>query len=334
MVKIKRPVVKKLKWGVAGCGRFTELTFIPMMKFLRRSSLHSFYSHKLNRAKELAELSGASGYFDNYDEFLKSDIDCVFIASVNSHHYEQVIKAAEAGKNILCEKPLAMSSKQADEMVEACKRNNVLLAVNYLHRLHPHVIKAKELIKNQTIGKLVSVNVSFNIDFPPGDNFRFNKELSGGGALRDLGTHMIDLLRYFGGEVKEIIGFMDNIIYNYDVEDFVSALVRFENNSYGSFNVSYNTGKAFNRIEILGHTGAIGIENFIGVKGAPSKLTIQLHDEAKKSFRKRGNKFLFMMRAIQKSFLKNQTPPVTGEDGLINIKLMEELESKCQRLRN
>jgi predicted dehydrogenase len=331
MVKVRRPVVKKLKWGVAGCGRFSEHTFIPTIKFLRRSSVHSFYSHNLNRAKELAELSGAFGYFDNYDEFLKSDIDCVFIASVNSHHYEQVTKAAEAGKNILCEKPLAITSKQAEEMVDACKRNNVFLAVNYVHRLHPHVIKAKELIKNQTIGQLVNVNASFNLDFPPSNNFRFNKELSGGGALRDLGTHIIDLLRFFGGEISEINGYMDNIIYNYDVEDFVSALVKYENGNYGSFNVSYNTKKAFNRIEILGHTGAISIENFIGIKGVPSKLTIQLDGEAKKSFRKRGNKFLFMMRAIQKSFLKNLTPPVTGEDGLINLKLMEELESKCQR---
>jgi len=331
MVKVRRPVVKKLKWGVAGCGRFTEHTFIPTLKFLRRSSAHSFYSHNLNRAKELAEKSGAAGYFENYDEFLKSDIDCVFIASVNAHHHEQVIKAAEAGKNILCEKPLAITSKQAEEMVEACKRNNVFLAVNYVYRLHPHVIKVKELIKNQTIGKLVSLSVSCNLNFPPSNNFRFNKELSGGGALRDLGTHMIDLLRFFGGEITEINGYMDNIIYNYDVEDFASALLKFENSSYGSMNVSYNTKKAFNRIEILGHTGAIGIENFIGVKGAPSKLTIQLDGEAKKSFRKRGNKFLFMMRAIQKSFLKNQTPPVTGEDGLINMKLMEELERKCQR---
>ncbi len=331
MVGVKRSVVKKLKWGVAGCGRFTEHTFIPTMKFLRRSSIHSFFSHNLSRAKGLAEISGSSSYLDNYDEFLKSDIDCVFIASVNAHHYEQVIKAADAGKNILCEKPLAITSKQAEEMVEACRRNNVQLAVNFVHRLHPQVIKAKELIKNQRIGKLVSVNVSFNIDIPPSNNFRFNKELSGGGALRDLGSHMIDLLRYFGGEITEINGYMDNVIYKNDVEDFASALVKFENGTYGNFNVSYNTKKAFNRVEILGHTGAISIENFIGVKGAPSKLTIQIDTEAKKSFRKRGNKFLFMMRAIQKSFLKNQTPPVTGEDGLINMKLMEELERKCQR---
>ncbi|HLG31403.1 MAG TPA: Gfo/Idh/MocA family oxidoreductase [Ignavibacteriaceae bacterium] len=334
MLTIKKRVVKKLKWGVAGCGRFAEKTFIPTVTYLRRCSIISFYSRNISRAKELAEKSGAPGAFDNYDDFLKSDIDCVFVSSINSNHHQQVVKAAEAGKHILCEKPIAINSNQAKEMVEVCKQNNVLFAVNYVHRLHPHIIKSNELIKNQTIGKLVSVSVSFNLDFPPGNNFRFNKELSGGGALRDLGTHMIDLLRYFGGEITEIVGYMDNIIYKGEVEDFASAQVKFENGSYGFFNVSYNTKKAFNRIEILGHTGAISIENFIGVKGMPSKLTINLDGEAKKSFRKRGNKFLFMMRAIQKAFLKNQVPPVTGEDGLINIILMEELERKCRTSKN
>ncbi|MGB5288382.1 MAG: Gfo/Idh/MocA family oxidoreductase [Ignavibacteriaceae bacterium] len=331
MVGVRRSVSKKLKWGVAGCGRYAEHTFIPTMKFLRRSLIKSYFSHNINRAKELAEKSGADGYFDNYDDFLKSGIDCVFVSSVNAHHHEQVIKAAQAGKHIFCEKPMAMDSRQAEEMVEVCKQNDVLLAINFVHRLHPQVIKAKELIKSQKIGKLVSVNVSFNLDFPPSNNFRFNKEVSGGGALRDLGSHVLDLLRFFGGEIVEINGYMDNIIYKYDVEDFASALVKFENGSYGNLNVAFNAKKAFNRVEILGHTGAISIENFIGVKGLSSKLTILLDGEAKKSFRKRGNKFHFMMRAIQKSFLKNQTPPVTGEDGLINIKLMEELERKCQR---
>jgi len=330
MLGIKKRVAKKLKWGVAGCGRYAEKTFIPTLTFLRRSTITSLYSQNLSRAKELAQKTGATGAFDNYDEFLKSDIDCVFVSSINAHHHQHVIKAAEAGKNILCEKPIALNSIQAKEMVEACRQNNVLFAVNYVHRLHPHVIKSNELIKNQTIGKLVSVSVSFNLDFPPGDNFRFKKELSGGGALRDLGTHMIDLLRFFGGEVTDIVGYMDNIIYKGEVEDFASAQVKFENGIYGYFNVSYNTRKAFNRIEILGHTGAISIENFIGVKRIPSKLTIHLDGEAKKSFRKRGNKFLFMMRAVQKSFLKNQVPPVTGEDGLINMLIMEELERKCR----
>lgn len=330
MLKVKKPVAKKLKWGIAGCGRYAEHTFIPTLTFLRRSTLQSLFSHKISRAKELAVKSGASGYFDDYEEFLNSNINCVFVSSANVHHYEQVIKAAEAGKNILCEKPMAITSGQAKEMVEACRQNNVLLAVNYIHRFHPQVIKAKELIKNRTIGKLVSVNLGFNFDFPPGSNFRFTKSLSGGGALRDLGTHLIDLLRFFGGEIEEINGYVDNVIYKSEVDDIAVALVRFEQGGYGYFNVSFNNKKAFNRIEILGHKGAISIKNLIGIKSVPSKLTIQLESEAKKSFRKRGNKLLYLLRSVQKSFLRDETPLITGEDGLVNMKLMEELESKCR----
>lgn len=321
---------KKLKWGVVGLGRFVENSFLPAMKYIRKSMVVSLCSRDLNRAKELAQKFGVPNYFNTYDEFLKSDIDVVYVASANAFHYEQVIKAANSGKHIFCEKPLALNSLQAEEMVEAAKKNNVQFAVNYVHHFHPLVLKAKELLKDQKLGKLVSVQVNFNIDFPPDNNFRFKKELSGGGALRDIGTHMIDLLRFFGGEIVEIDGVVDNLIYQSEVDDFASAIVKFEKGGYGYFNVSYNTRKAFNRIDILCHKGAIEIENLIGRKLIGPKLSILLEGEARKSFRRRGNKMVFVLKSLQKSFMRNEKPLVTGEDGLINMKIMEELERKCQ----
>lgn len=325
---------KKLKWGIAGCGRFSENSFLPAMRSLRKSTVESLYSRDNNRAKTLAQKFGVHRYFDDYDEFLNSDINAVFIASENSRHYEQVIKAANAGKSILCEKPLAITSQQAEEMVKVCKENNVLLAVNYVHRFHPLVIKAKELIMDQKLGKLVSIDVHFNFDFPPDNNFRFKKHLSGGGALRDIGTHMIDLLRFFGGEIESIDGFIDNLIYKSEVDDFALGIVKFAKDGYGTFNVSFNNKKAFNRIEILCHKGAIAIDNLIGKKILAPKLTILKEDETKKSFRKRGNKMVFVLKSIQKSFLNKQNPFATGEDGLVNLKLMEELERKCLQRKN
>ena len=320
---------KKIKWGIAGCGRFAEQSFLPAVRLTRRSAVTSLYSRDINRAKSLAEKFGVQNSFDNFDDFLKSDIDAVFVASSNDHHYQQVIKAAKAGKKILCEKPLALTSAQAEEMVKVCKDNNVLLAVNYVHRFHPLVIKAKELIVDQKLGKLVSIDVHFNIDFPPDNNFRFKKELSGGGALRDIGTHMIDLLRFFGGEIENIDGVVGNLIYQSEVDDFALGTVKFSKGGYGTFNVSFNNKKAFNRIEILCHKGAIAIDNLIGRKLLAPKLTILLEDETRKSFRKRGNKMHFVIRSVQKSFLNNEAPHATGEDGLINLQLMEELEQKC-----
>ena len=325
---------RKLKWGVVGLGRFVENSFLPAVKSVRKSTVVSLCSRDLNRAKELAQKFGVPNYFNDYNEFLKSDIDVVYVASANAFHYEQVIKAANAGKHIFCEKPLALNSVQAEEMVEAAKKNNVQFAVNYVHHFHPLVLKAKELLKDQKLGKLVSVQVNFNIDFPPDNNFRFKKELSGGGALRDIGTHMIDLLRFFGGETIEIDGVVDNLIYQSEVDDFASAIVKFEKGGYGYFNVSYNTRKAFNRIDILCHKGAIEIENLIGRKLTAPKLSILLEGEARKSFRRRGNKMVFVLKSVQKSFIRNELPLVTGQDGLINLKLIEELERKCQSKKN
>jgi predicted dehydrogenase len=319
----------KLKWGVAGCGRFAENAFIPAISFLHKSKVTALFSNSAERANSLANKTGIPFATSDYKAFLNSDINCVYIASANNHHYEQVMAAASAGKHILCEKPMALTASQALDMVEACKQNNVNLAVSYVHRFHPLVNKAHELIKSDLLGKIVSVNISFNVDFPPDNNFRFNKNLSGGGAIRDIGTHVIDLLRFFGGEIVEINGVVDNIIYKSDVDDFAAAIVKFQNSGYGYFNVSFNNKKGFNRVEILGHKGAISIENLIASRIPSAKLNILLDGEAKKSFRKRGNKVLYMMRSIQKSFLNNEPPLVTGYDGYINMKLMEELEEKC-----
>lgn len=325
---------KKVKWGISGCGRFTETGFIPALTLTRRGKLVSLYSRDINRVKLLAEKFGAQSFYNDFDEFLKSDIDIVYVANENSRHYEQVIKAANSGKHILCEKPLALTSEQAEEMVKVCKENNVFLAVNYVHRFHPLVIKARELIRDQKLGKLVSVSLNFNIDYPPNSNFRFKKELSGGGALRDIGTHMIDLLRFLGGEIQEIDGVIDNLVYQSEVDDFALGTVKFVKSAYGVFNVSLNSKKAFNRVEILCHNGAMSIENLIGARLAAPKLTIKIDGEAKKAFRKRGNKQLYLLKSLHKSFLKNETPSITGEDGLINMKLMEELERKCLSKKN
>lgn len=325
---MKKITTKKLKWGVAGLGRYADLTFIPTMNMMRKSRVQAVFSSSDERAKDVAQKYGIPFFFSDYDEFLKSDIDAVYVSSANADHHKQVIKAAEAGKNILCEKPLALNISEAEEMVRACKDNNVQLAVNYVFHFHPLVKKAKELIENDMIGKFISVTTNFNIEIAPSSNFRHSKS-GGGGALMDVGTHMIDLLRFFGGEITSVCGVMDSVIYKTEVDDFASAIVKFANGGYGYFNVSFNCIKGFNRVEILGHKGAISIEKMIAARHSSSKLTILLEGEAKKSFRKRANKQLHLLRSVQTSFLKNEEPVVTGNDGLINLKIMEELRNQC-----
>jgi len=329
--QIKEKITRKLRWGISGCGNFAENTFLPTFQHLKKSKLISVYSHSLERARFIENKFAAESAFNNFDEFLKSDFDVLYISSINLYHYEQVLKAAEAKKHILCEKPMALTSAQAKEMVDVCNKNNVFLSINYVHRFHPLVVKAKELIEKDMLGKLVSVSIHFNINYAPNDNYRFKKKLSGGGALRDLGPHVIDLLRFFGGEISDIKGYIDNIIYQSEVDDFANAILKYENSGYGYLNVSYNSPKAFNRIDILGFKGCLSINNIIGSKSSPGKLIIDLEGEGRKSFRRRANKLLYRLRNFQKALLKNIEPAITGYDGLINLELMEKLEESCKR---
>lgn len=327
---IKAAIPRRLKWGVAGCGSFVETSFLPALNLIQRSKLVSVFSHDLKRAEYIAGKFGAQNYSSDFDEFLKNDFDVVYIASANANHYEQVIKSAKAKKHIVCEKPVGISSKQIEEMINVCNENNVIFSVNFTHRFHPLVQKSKELIENGMIGKIVAVSASFNIDYPPNNSFRFKKELSGGGALRDLGSHMIDMLRLFGGEIIDVKGYIDNIVYKSDVEDFASAVVKFEKGGYGYFNVSYNSNKSFNRIEILGHKGIISLENFVGKKNVSAKLIIDLQGEAKKAFRKRTNKISYMIKSMQRTILKNHPTLVPGDDALKSMIIIEEIERQCR----
>lgn len=319
---------KKLKWGVAGCGNFLENTFLPAFQNLKKSKLISVYSSKKGRAEFIKQKFNAENAFYSYEDFLKSDIDAVYISSKNADHYQQVIDAANSGKHILCEKPLSLTYEQAQAMVDVCKKNNVILTVNFTLRHHPIIKKTKEFIDSGMLGKIISISAKFNFDFKPNDNFRFNMSESGGGALRDLGPHMIDLLRYFGGEINVLSGVVDNVVYDSKVDDFAIALVKFNDGGYGDFNVSFNVSEPVNRIEILGHRGTIIIDKLIGQKNVASKMTINLKDEGRKAFRRRANKQLYLLRNVQKAFIKNEAPLITAVDGLINMKLISEIEQK------
>jgi len=321
---------KKLKWGISGCGKFTETQFLPNLLKINKNKVTSVFSHDLTRAKFIANKFAIQKAYNNFEDFLSSDFTALYIGSKNSDHYEQVLAAAKAGKHILCDKPLALTSEQALIMWETCQKNNVLFAVNYVNRFHPLVQKAKELIDNNIIGKIVHISASYNTEYTPDGNFRFHKELSGGGVIRDVGTHMIDLLLYLGGNINSIKGYMDNIVFKSDVEDYASAIVKFEKGGYGHFNVSFNTPKAFNRIEILGYKGSIAIDNIIGKKFKPARLTIDLNNEGSKAFTNRANKQLSLLKSISNSFINDETPFVTGYDGYVNMLLMEQLEESCK----
>jgi len=332
MLNITSPIkMKKVMWGIAGLGNFAESGFMPAFNLLRRARLLSVYSGDIHRAKTFADRFGAATHFDNYDSFLDSGIDAVYIAGTNSTHYLQAKKALLAGKFVLCEKPITNSAEEAAELHSLAQEPGRIFTINYTYRYHPFIITAKDLLDNHKLGKILNIQADFNVDLVPGSNFRYDKGLAGGGALRDLGTHMIDTYRFLMGEITDISGYLDNLVYKADVEDFATAIVKFENGSYGNFTVSYAAKKSINSLKIIGHKGSLRIDNLIGMRYSSSKLTISLEGEAQKVFRKRANKLYRLLRDVNTSFINKVQPQITSYDGLANLRLMETLERECRK---
>jgi len=330
-IKLTSPLPRRLKWGVAGCAAYTEEFFLPALQLVQRSKLISVFCHDSNKSKEVASKFGAAKHFNNFDDFLQSDIDSVYLSSADVDQYEFVIKAAYSGKNILCELPLAVTFEQAEKMINVCKENKVFLIVNQIHRFHPQVQKAKELLEKHFVGNIISISASYHSDFPA-SYLKSKKEQTTFGVLREFGIQMIDLLRFFGGDITEAKAYLDNLIYNSDVEDYAAALLKFRECGYGSFSVSYDCKKMNNRVEVVGQNGSLIIENFFGKKNTISKLIIDVNGETRKVFRKRLNKFVIMLRSVQKTFLKNELSLVYNQDILENLKVLEEIEKKAKEI--
>lgn len=330
-IRISASLPKKLKWGVAFNKNFDVSSFLSVLQLLQRSKLVSVYSNSKIEAKEMAHKYGAVNVFDNFDDFLNSDINVIYYADNSNDFFQFASKILLGDKKLVCERPSSISYEHALELNNLALKNNSILIVNYPHRFHPLVQKVKELLAKQILGKIISISASYNIDFIPDESFYGKSKLSGSGALRDLGTQMIDLLRFFHGEIAEQKSFVDNIVYKSNVEDFVSSLLKFENGSYGNMTVSYLSKKSSNRIEIIGHNGTITLENIFDKKKAPSKLIIDLNGEGKKVFRKRVNKTSLMLRTSQKIFVKKGMSPVTFYDVLMNTKLIEDIEKQTKR---
>jgi len=218
------------------------------------------------------------------EELLKNpEVDAVYIATPQNIHCRQVILAAQHGKHVLCEKPLAISLKEADQMIEACATAGVMLGVDYNMRFHAYNLKAKELVGEGRLGRLVMGRAQLTCWYPPIPGaWRQDSRISHGGSLIDMGSHCIDLLEYImGTRVKAVTGFQGRLVHPYDVEDTSTILLEFENGAHGIvdnyFNVPDEAAKNF--LEIYGTRGSLLASGTIGQDPSGNMTSILVKQE-------------------------------------------------------
>jgi len=230
-----------LNWGLIGTARINRALIAPL-RVSPRNRLLAVASRSAEKASAYArqwEIPKAHG---SYEALLDDpEIDVVYNSLPNSMHAEWTIKAAQAGKHVLCEKPLATTLEEVDAIREASQKGGVVVTEAFMYRHHPQTLKVKELVDGGALGeiKVVKGGFSFSLDDPSQTNIRLRPEL-GGGSIWDIGCYPISYTRYvMDGEPAEVFGWQ--ISNSLGVDLTFAGQMRFANGAIAQFDSSFQT---------------------------------------------------------------------------------------------
>ena len=222
----------KLKWGVLSTAGINR-AIIPPIKKANRSELVAVASRELSKARAFAGKWHIPRAYGAYEALLADpDISAVYIPLPNALHCEWAIKAAQAGKHILCEKPLALSLADVDAMTRAADEHHVVLVEAFMYRMHPQAARLQALIAQGTLGAVKLIKAWFSFTLKDERNIRLIKEM-GGGSLWDVGCYPVSFFQAIAGaDPVEVMGWQR--LYTNGVENGFAGQLAFESDPIGS----------------------------------------------------------------------------------------------------
>lgn len=247
---------RTLRWGLLSTANINR-SVIPPLRHSARNQLVAVASRDKARADEYARKWQIPQTFGSYEELLNApDIDVIYNSLPNGLHAEWTIKAAQAGKHILCEKPIGVTPAEVDAMVDATRKAGVVVTEAFMYRHHPQTIKVKELVDGGAIGQLRLIRGSFTFNIARETDIRLNKELTGG-SIWDVGCYPISYMRYItGAEPVEVFGWQTTSASGVD-ETFIGHM-KFGNGVYGQFDSGFRAPFR-THIEVVGSEGIITV---------------------------------------------------------------------------
>ncbi len=186
-------------WGVLGAGFIANRAMIPAIQQSSNARVLALASRDERRGREVAQRYGIKRVYSNYEALLAdSDVQVVYIALPNHLHREWAIRAAHAGKHVLCEKPLALNAAECVEIISTCHSLKVLLMEAVMYRFHPRMQVLKQMIVAEEAGELRFIHTAFSFPFDAPGNYRAFPQF-GGGALLDIGSYCVNAARWLVG---------------------------------------------------------------------------------------------------------------------------------------
>ncbi len=322
---------KKIGYALVGLGNLAIRQILPALKETKLSKCTALVSGDPNKAKKLAGEFGVDSKaiynYENYDSIKDNpDVDVVYICLPNGMHAEYTVRGAQAGKHVLCEKPMANTAAECKQMIDACKAADKKLMIAYRLRYEPMNTAAIQMTRDKVMGqpRLITAEAAFNLDVSGPDlPWRLNKKLAGGGALLDIGIYALNATRYLTGEEPVEVNAIGHTPPNdrrfVDVEDMIAWQLKFPSGVLANCSTSYSSGG--NRFRVVGVDGFIEMEPFLSYGG----LQLRKHVKGKSEpvQREQVNHFAAEFDHMSECVMQDKQPLTPGEEGLADLKVIE-----------
>ncbi|MFW5748266.1 MAG: Gfo/Idh/MocA family protein [Chloroflexota bacterium] len=319
-----------LRWGILSTANIGRARVIPAINQSRNGTVVAVASRDHDRAAQFADEMSIPTAYGSYEELLEDpDIDAIYNPLPNSMHAEWAIKAAEAGKPMLCEKPLALNADEAQRMVDAFKERNLTFAEGFMYRFHPQTQRVKQAVDSGEIGELHTINAHFSFTVRDAGNIRLSAGL-GGGSLMDVGCYCINVTRFMTGQ--EPIDVRGMIYTGRSLVDIRAAgLLRFPDGVLGHFVGSLNSFRT-HTYTLVGTKGTITVpEAFVPAPGASTSFSMQTADGYDEYTVERADHYELMVEDFADAVILDRPPMFPPEDAVANMRVIDQFKAVATR---
>jgi predicted dehydrogenase len=332
---------QRVGYAVVGLGHLALENILPAITACKKSKLVALVSGNAEKMKKVASQYGVKAKncysYKNYDDLKNNkEVEIIYIVLPNGLHKEFVVRGAKAGKHILCEKPMATSSAECREMIEACNQAGVKLMVAYRIQYEPHNRKLREMVKQKAFGPAKLIEASNSQSSANPQHWRHKKALAGGGALPDIGLYCLNTIRFIlNEEPAEVFAYQystpGNPLFT-EVEELVSWQMRFPSGLIANCTTDYNVHES-RRYRVLCEKGWLNMDKAFAYKGqilssakAEGKLELQQDIGIAEV-----DQFSVEMDHFADCVINNKKPFTPGEEGLQDHLLMEAIYRSAQQ---
>ncbi|MBW4630055.1 MAG: Gfo/Idh/MocA family oxidoreductase [Brasilonema octagenarum HA4186-MV1] len=326
------PPEKKLGWAIVGLGEFATKQIMPSFAECKKSKLVALVSGDRAKAEKYAQQYGVNPKniynYQNYDSIRNNpEVDIIYIILPNALHAEYSIRGVQAGKHIMCEKPMAITVAECQAMIEAAKKANRKLMIAYRAQYEPYNLATIQLAQSGKLGKLKLITSDHGRNLnpkEPQDRWRAQKKLAGGGSLYDIGIYSLQAARYITGEEPVAISAM---IYSTpndprfrEVEENVNFVLRFPSGVLANCSSSYGYSNT-KRIQVFGSDAVLELDP--ATDYYKHRLILKSKNGNQEQKIEDKNQFALEIDHLSESIIQNKQPKTPGEEGLQDVKLMQ-----------